>query len=205
MECCWIDRIMRSGSMAEIGANSRIDKFVVLGEDPVDSDKTLTIGDNAVIRSHSVIYRDVVIGNDLRTGHNVLIREGTRIGDNVLIGTGTVIDGHASIGSHVSIQSRAYIPTNTVIGDYVFIGPCAVLTNDKYPIRKDYELRGPTLSRGASIGANAVILPGVKIGEGAMVAAGACVTRDVPDWKLAIGFPARIADLPEDLRVQNAI
>ena len=80
-----------------------------------------------------------------------------------------------------------------------------MLTNDKYPIRKDYELRGPTLSKGASIGANAVILPGVKIGEGAIVAAGACVTRDVPDWKLAIGFPAEIKDLPDDLRTMNAI
>lgn len=191
--------------MVDIGANPHIGKFVVLGEDPADSDATLVVGDNAVIRSHSVIYRDVVIGNNLRTGHGVLIREGTRIGDNVLIGTGTVIDGHTSIGSHVSIQSRAYIPTNTVIEDYVFIGPCAVLTNDKYPIRKDYELRGPTISKGASIGANAVILPSVKIGEGAMVAAGACVTRDVPDWKLAIGFPAEIRDLPDDLRVMNAI
>jgi acetyltransferase-like isoleucine patch superfamily enzyme len=191
--------------MVDTGANPHIGKFVVLGEDPADSDATLVVGDNAVIRSHSVIYRNVVIGNNLRTGHGVLIREGTRIGDDVLIGTGTVIDGHTSIGSHVSIQSRAYIPTNTVIEDYVFIGPCAVLTNDKYPVRKDYELRGPTLSKGASIGANAVILPGVKIGEGAMVAAGACVTRDVPDWKLAIGFPAEVRDLPDDLKVMNAI
>ena len=191
--------------MVDTGANPRIGKFVVLGEDPADSNAALAIGNNAVIRSHSVIYRDVIIGNNLRTGHGVLIREGTRIGDDVLIGTGTVIDGHASIGSHVSIQSRAYIPTNTVIKDYVFIGPCAVLTNDKYPIRKDYELRGPILSRGASIGANAVILPGVKIGEGVMVAAGACVTKDVPDWTLAIGFPAEIRDLPEDLRAMNAI
>ncbi|MEA1908158.1 MAG: acyltransferase [Euryarchaeota archaeon] len=196
---------MRSVSMAEIGANPRIGKFVVLGEDPVDSNDMLVIGADAVIRSHSVIYRDVSIGNNLRTGHGVLIREGTTIGDNVLIGTGTVIDGHTSIGSHISIQSRVYIPTNTVIGDYVFVGPCAVLTNDKYPVRTDYELRGPTLSRGASIGANAIILPDVKVGAGAMVAAGACVTRDVPDWKLAIGCPARIKDLPEDMQVQNAI
>jgi len=191
--------------MVDAGANPHIEKFVVLGEYPADSDAMLVIGDNAVIRSHSVIYRDVVVGNDLRTGHGVLIRESTKIGDNVLVGTGTVIDGHTSIGSHVSIQSRAYIPTNTVIEDHVFIGPCAVLTNDKYPVRKDYELRGPTLSRGASIGANAIILPSVKIGEGAMVAAGACVTRDVPDWKLAIGFPAEVRDLPDDLKVMNAI
>jgi acetyltransferase-like isoleucine patch superfamily enzyme len=191
--------------MVDAGANPHIGKFVVLGEDPADSDIALVVGDNAVIRSHSVIYRDVVIGNNLRTGHGVLIRERTRIGDNVLVGTKTVIDGHTSIGSHVSIQSRAYIPTNTVIEDYVFIGPCAVLTNDKYPVRKDYELCGPTLLRGASIGANAVILPGVTIGKGAMVAAGACVTRDVPDWTLAIGFPAEVRDLPDDLRMMNAI
>ncbi|MEA3281637.1 MAG: DapH/DapD/GlmU-related protein [Euryarchaeota archaeon] len=196
---------MRSVSIVDTGANPHVEKFVVLGEDPADSDIALVVGDNAVIRSHSVIYRDVVIGNNLRTGHGVLIREGTRIGDDVLVGTGTVIDGHTSIGSHVSIQSRAYISTNTVIEDYVFIGPCAVLTNDKYPVRKDYELRGPTLSRGASIGANAVILPGVTIGKGAMVAAGACVPRDVPDWKLAIGFPAEVRDLPDDLRMMNAI
>lgn len=191
--------------MVDIGANPNIGKFVVLGEDPADSDATLVIGDNAVIRSHSVIYRSVVVGNNLRTGHGVLIRESTRIGDDVIVGTKTVIEGYTIIGSHVSIQSRVYIPTNTVIEDYVFIGPCAVLTNDKYPIRKDYELRGPTFSKGASIGANAVILPGVKIGEGAMVAAGACVTRDVPDWKLAIGSPAEIRDLPDDLKVMNAI
>ena len=188
-----------------IGAQARIGRFVVLGEDPAESNGTLAIGDNAVIRSHSVVYRDVTIGKNLRTGHGVLIREGTTIGDNVLIGTETIIDGQTSIGSHVSIQSRVYIPINTKIEDHVFIGPCAVLTNDKYPIRKVYELRGPVLHKGATIGANAVILPDIHIGEGAMVAAGACVTRDVPAWKLAIGCPAEIRDLPEDLKVLNVI
>lgn len=196
---------MASVVKINIGARPHIGGFVILGEDPADSNGTLVIGDNAVIRSHSVIYRDVTIGRNLRTGHGVLIREGTTIGDDVLIGTGTVIDGHASIGSRVSIQSRVYIPINTTIEDHVFIGPCAVLTNDKYPIRKSYELRGPVLRKGATIGAGAVILPDIHIGEGAMVAAGACVTRDVPAWKLAIGCPAEIRDLPEDLCVLNVI
>lgn len=167
--------------------------------------KGAVIGDNAIIRSNSVIYTDVEIGNNLRTGHNVLIREYTVIGDNVLIGTNTIIDGRTAIGNNVSIQGNVYIPLNVIIEDDVFIGPCAVLTNDKYPKRKKSDLKGPILRRGASIGANATLLPGVEIGEGAMVAAGALVTKDVPSWKLAIGIPARIADLPEELQIINRI
>lgn len=80
-----------------------------------------------------------------------------------------------------------------------------MLTNDKYPIRKKSDLKGPVLRQGASVGANATLLPGIEIGEGAMVAAGALVTKDVPPWKLAIGFPARINELPEELRTVNNI
>lgn len=167
--------------------------------------KGAIIGDNAVIRSNSTIYTDVITGKEFRTGHNVLIREKTVIGDNVLIGTNTIVDGHTTIGSNVSIQGNVYIPLNVTIEDNVFIGPCAVLANDKYPIRKKSDLKGPVLRRGASVGANATLLPGVEIGEGVMVAAGALVTRDVPAWKLAIGFPARFKDIPEELKTLNTI
>lgn len=163
------------------------------------------IGDNAVIRSNSTIYCDVSIGNNLRTGHNVMVREITTMGHNVLIGTNTVIDGNVVIGNSVSMQSNVYVPTNTVIEDNVFLGPCSVLANDKYPIRVKYDLKGPVLRKGASIGANATILPGVEIGEGAMVGAGAVVTKDVPAWTLAIGAPAKIVELPENLRTLNRI
>ncbi|MCE8423021.1 MAG: N-acetyltransferase [Candidatus Methanoperedens sp.] len=167
--------------------------------------KGAVIGDNSVIRSNTTIYSNVMAGNNLRTGHNVLIREETIIGEHVLIGTNTILDGHTVIGKHVSIQGNVYIPLNVIIEDNVFIGPCAVLTNDKYPIRTGSDLKGPVLRRGASVGANSTLLPGVEIGEGAMVAAGALVTRDVPPWKLAIGFPARFKELPEDLRTLNNI
>ena len=163
------------------------------------------IMDNAIIRPNSIIYCKVTIGNNLRTGHNILIRENTTIGDKVLIGTNTIIDGNTTIGSNVSIQGNVYIPTNTTIEDNVFIGPCAVLANDKYPIRKKHDLKGPVIRKGASIGANSTILPGIEIGEGAMVAAGALVTKDVPPWKLAIGTPVRVIDMPEDLKVLNMI
>ena len=163
------------------------------------------IGSNSIIRPNSVLFNKVETGDSFKTGHNVFIREKTTIGNNVLIGTNTIIDGNVSIGSNVSIQSNVYIPTNVIIEDNVFIGPCAVLTNDKYPIRKNYNLKGPILHTGVSVGANATILPAVEIGEGAMVAAGSLVTHDVPPWKLAIGFPAKIKDLPDDLKKLNNI
>jgi acetyltransferase-like isoleucine patch superfamily enzyme len=163
------------------------------------------IGDNATIRPGSVLYCDVVIGDGFNTGHNAIIREMTIIGNNVLIGTNVVVDGNTRIGSNVSVQSNAYIPTNTTIEDNVFLGPCSVLTNDKYPIRIKYDLKGPVLRKGSSIGANSTILPGVEIGEGAMVAAGSVVTKDVPPWKLAIGSPARAVEMPDMLRSFNRI
>jgi acetyltransferase-like isoleucine patch superfamily enzyme len=87
----------------------------------------------------------------------------------------------------------------------VFIAPCVVFTNDKYPIRKKCKLKGAMVGWGASIGANSTILPNIKIGEGAMVAAGAVVTKDVPPWRLAIGNPAMITDLPMGTRKPNRI
>ncbi|MDR2829456.1 MAG: acetyltransferase [Methanobrevibacter sp.] len=163
------------------------------------------IGKDHVIRSNSVIYNDVTIGDDFRTGHNVVIRENTNIGDDVLIGTNTIIEGNCVIGSNVSIQSNVYIPINSLIEDNVFIGPCVCFTNDRYPVRVDYDLKGPKIRKGASIGANSTFLSNMEIGEGAMVAAGAVVTRNVPPFYLAIGSPAKIKPLPRLLRVHNRI
>ncbi|WP_319507201.1 DapH/DapD/GlmU-related protein [uncultured Methanolobus sp.] len=161
------------------------------------------IGDNAFIRAGANIFSNVRAGNHFKTGHNAMIRENTTIGDNVLIGTNVIIDGTVTIGNNVSIQGNVYIPTHVTIEDKVFIGPCAVLANDKYPIRGEYHPEGPLIRKGASIGANATLVPGVEIGEGAMVAAGALVTKDVPAWKLAIGCPAKIVDLPSKLETLN--
>jgi acetyltransferase-like isoleucine patch superfamily enzyme len=156
-----------------------------------------TIGNNAVLRSGTIIYCDVIIGDNFQSGHNTLIREKTCIGDRTAIGTATVIDGNTRIGNDVSLQSMVYIPTDTTIGDHVFIGPNAVLTNDRYP--PSGCLKGPIIKTGAAIGANTTILPGVCIGEGAFVAAGSIVTRDVPDHMMAIGSPARIKELPKEM------
>lgn len=165
------------------------------------------IGKNAVIRPCCTFYSNVSIGDHLRTGHNVLVRENTVIGDRVLLGTNVVIDGETSIGSNVSIQSNVYIPLNTTIEDNVFLGPNAVLTNDKYPIREEKpNLVGAKIRKGASIGSNAVILPGVEVGEGAMVGSGSVVTSDVPPWTIVVGNPAKaLKTVPEEHRILNRI
>ena len=165
--------------------------------------KTPVLGKKFLLRSNTVIYNDVVIGDNFKTGHNVVIREQTKIGDNVLIGTNSVVEGECSIGNDISIQSNVYIPRNSVIEDNVFVGPCACFTNDRYPIRVEYKLKGPQIRKGASIGANTTFLSNIEVGEGAIVAAGAVVTRSVPPYYLAIGTPAKIKPLPMKLRVSN--
>ncbi|MDJ1434552.1 acyltransferase [Halostagnicola sp. A-GB9-2] len=168
-------------------------------------DEPTRIGKEATIREGSIVYGNVTIGDGFTTGHDVLVREGSTIGDNVLVGTKTVIDGQTTIGSDVSLQTGVYVPTETTIGDNVFVGPGVVMTNDEYPVRTEHELDGPTIERGASIGANATLLPGVTIGENAFVAAGALVTSDVPRDSLAVGSPARIETLPEPLEGANQL
>ncbi|SRR5581483_5152910 len=190
---------------AEWGANCVIQPGAIVGLKYTEGCRPVRLGDNAVIRALTVIYADVEAGDGFKTGHHVMIREMTRFGSKVIVGTGTVIDGTVAVGDRVKIEGLVYIPTHTTIGDDVFIGPKAVLTNDRYPLRlrSQYNPRGPILEDSVSIGGNATILPGVRIGEGALVAAGAVVVRDVPPWTLVKGNPGKVYDLPEKLRERN--
>jgi len=186
----------------QLGDGCEIQPDVTFG----DSEGTPpVIGHEATIRSGTVIYPDVRIGNRFQTGHTVLVREETTIGDDVTVGTNTVIDGRTTVGDDVSMQTGVYVPSETTIGDNVFLGPHAVLTNDPYPIRQDVDLIGPILEDGVSVGANATILPGVAIGKGSFVAAGAVVTDDVPPNTLAVGTPAVHRPLPDPLEGGNDI
>lgn len=200
-----VKSLFRGSDDVKIFKNTEIQENVTIGLKYKKGSNPPIIGKNALIRSNTVIYDDVEIGNDFKTGHGVVVREKTNIGDDVLIGTNSVIEGHCTFGSNIRIQSNVYIPIKTIIEDNVFIGPCVCLTNDKYPIRIDFDLKGPIIRKSASIGANSTFLSGVEIGEGAMIAAGAIVTHDVPPYYLAIGAPARIKPLPSHLRTLNKI
>lgn len=190
---------------ADIGNNCIIEDSVIIGlRYKPDCQKT-KIGNNAVIRVFTIIYADVEIGEDFKTGHGVIIRENTKIGTKIVIGSGTVMDGNVKIGNEVKIESQAYIPTYTRIGSYVFIGPNVVLTNDKYPqrMRDQYRPIGPSIEDSVTIGANSTILPGIRIGEGSFIAAGTVVTKDVPQWCLVKGVPGKFYPLPKKLKERN--
>ncbi len=190
---------------AELGKNCCVMGNVILGLKYKEGCEKVIVGDNATIRSNTIIYADVTIGDYFISGHTVMIRENTSIGNRVIVGTNTVIDGHVTIGNFVKIETNVYIPTHVTIGDNVFIGPAVVMTNDKYPqkMRDKYTPIGPTIKDGVSIGANATILPGVIIGKGSFIAAGSIVTKDVPEYSLAVGVPAKIKDLPKNLKELN--
>jgi acetyltransferase-like isoleucine patch superfamily enzyme len=188
-----------------LGAGAIVEDYCVLGVPPRgarDGELATSVGDGAVVRSHTVIYAGNVIGRNFQTGHKVNIRESNRIGDNVSVGTLSVIEHHVEIGDNVRIHTQAFIPEYSVLEEGCWIGPNVVLTNAKYPMSpgaKD-RLAGPVIRKGAKIGANATLLPGVVIGENALVGAGAVVAHDVPPGAVVAGNPARVirqvAELP---------
>ena len=146
---------------------------------------------NCTIRAGTIVYSEVSIGENCQTGHHVMIREKTTIGKNTLIGTNTVIDGNVIIGENVSIQTGVYIPLYSKIGNHVFMGPFSKLTNDKYMMRKKFELIGPTLEDFVSVGANSVILPGVILKKNSIIGAGSVVTKDAEENQVLVGNPAK--------------
>ncbi|MGA8856878.1 MAG: DapH/DapD/GlmU-related protein [Candidatus Bathyarchaeia archaeon] len=163
--------------------------------------KTTTLGDNCTLRAGTILYSDVRVADEVAFGHNVLVRENVTIGPQTKIGTNVVIDGSTRIGAKVSIQTGVYICTYSVVEDGVFLGPCCVFTNDKYVVQKPFKLIGPTVKKGASIGANALLFPGVTVGEGAVVGSQAMVNSDVPARTIFVGLPARkLRDVPDDWR-----
>ncbi len=135
-----------------------------------------------------------MIGNGTRIWQYVVIIEGAIIGEDCNICAHTLIENNVVIGDRVTVKSGVYLWDGTIIEDDVFIGPNATFTNDMYPRSKKYpnKYNGITVKRGASIGANATILPGVVIGENAMIGAGAVVIKEVPAKAVVVGNPAQI-------------
>jgi acetyltransferase-like isoleucine patch superfamily enzyme len=167
----------------------------------IKSKAPTVIGRDCVIRSGCTIYSAVSVGESAVFGHNVVLRENVVVGNKTKIGTNSVIDGKSSIGSNVSIQTGVYICTYSTVEDSVFLGPCCVFANDKYVAQKDVKLIGPTVKRGASVGANAILFPGVVVGEGAVVGSQAMVNENVPPRSIYAGLPAKkIRDVPADWR-----
>jgi acetyltransferase-like isoleucine patch superfamily enzyme len=176
-----------------LGAGCQIDPNVILGYPPgrhIEL-KPSRIGDNARIRSGSVIYASVEIGNGFQSGHGVVIREGNRIGNDCAIWNHTTVDYDCVLGDRVRIHCNVYVAQFTVIEDDVFLAPGVSLANDPHPLCTKC-MQGPTIKAGARVGVGAIILPHVIVGENALVGAGSVVTKDVPPRAVVAGCPAKV-------------
>lgn len=141
------------------------------------------------------------IGGGTTVWHLAQVREGATIGENCIVGRGAYVDAGVQVGDNAKIQNYALVYAPACLEDGVFIGPAVVLTNDVYPravnpdgTRKDgedWDANGVVIRQGASVGARAVVLAGVTMGRWSMAAAGAVVTKDVPDYGLVVGTPAK--------------
>lgn len=175
----------------EIGDNTVIESHCEIGRPaPSEEDRsTLVVGKNSVIRSHSVFYNGSTFGERLLTGHNVMVREKTIVGKNLHIGTLGDIEGHCHIGDYVRFHSNVHIGQKSKVGNFVWIFPYVVLTNDPHPPSDVME--GVTVEDYVAIATMSVVLPGVTIKTGALVGAHSSVTKDVEADSVVVGSPAR--------------
>lgn len=199
------------GDHVEIGPNSivlantileegvKVGANCVLGIKPggnnrMRGDKNAISG--LVIRKHTKvgnlvsIYANSIIGEGCFIADHASIRENVTVGKDTVIGRGAIVELNTKIGNACTIQTLSYVTGDTVLEDNVFIGPCVSMSNDKYMGAQPFSLKGPTIKKSAKIGNNATLLPGIMIGEHAVVGAGAVVTRDVPDYDTVAGVPA---------------
>jgi acetyltransferase-like isoleucine patch superfamily enzyme len=178
----------------------------VLGRIPISNQNTsravtktyqpLEIGAGSIIGCNAVLYTGSTLGRNVLVGDLASIREGARIGDSVIIGRGTMLLYDCTVGRYSRVQDQVHLVGNMMIEEHVFIGMGTVFTNDNDVFfsrfgLSDLNLQGPVVRRLAVIAAGVTVLAGIEIGEGAMVAAGAVVTRDVPPWTIVGGVPAR--------------
>jgi acetyltransferase-like isoleucine patch superfamily enzyme len=174
-----------------IGDNTIIESFCEIGyQTKLAQGLPLIIGKNSLIRSHSIFYEGSTFGDELITGHRVTIREKLKAGKNLQIGTLSDLQGDCVIGDYVRTHSNVHIGKHSSIGNYVWIFPYVVLTNDPHPPSE--VMLGVTIKDFAIIATMSVILPGITVNEHSLVGAHSLVNRDVPNGMVVGGNPAKV-------------
>ena len=209
-----IDDGAKIGSNVSIGPYSIVHKNVVIGDNTeigayceiglptkLANGRPLIIGKDAVIRSHSVFYEGSTFGTNLVTGHRVTVRELTTAGDGFQIGTLGDIQGHCEIGDYVKCHSNVHIGQHSTVGNYVWIFPYVVLTNDPHPPSE--VMAGVTIEDFAVIATMSVILPGVTVKKGALVGAHSSVNKDVAPDAVVAGSPAKFICGTEKIKLKD--
>lgn len=201
--------IVHAGTV--LGEGCRILEGAIVGKQPTLSPRSTSarpeplgpavLGAGTVVSAGAVVFAGARLGERVIVGDQALIRERVELGDDVVVGRGSVVENDTTVGAWVRIQADAYVTAYSVVEEHAFIAPCVVTTNDNLMglRRPGKVLQGPRIRRGARVGGGAVLLPGVEIGEQAVVGAGAVVTKDVPARHVVVGNPARfLRDVRED-------
>ena len=209
-----IDDGAKIGNNVSIGPYSIVHKNVVIGDNTeigayceiglptkLANGRPLIIGKDAVIRSHSVFYEGSTFGTNLVTGHRVTVRELTTAGDGFQIGTLGDIQGHCEIGDYVKCHSNVHIGQHSTVGNYVWIFPYVVLTNDPHPPSEVMAV--VTIEDFAVIATMSVILPGVTVKKGALVGAHSSVNKDVAPDAVVAGSPAKFICGTEKIKLKD--
>lgn len=202
------------GKNVKIGAFTTIHDNVVIGDDctiesycdigvknHLSNGDSLIIGNGSYIRSHSIFYEGSIFGDHLVTGHRVTVREKTKAGDNLQIGTLSDIQGHCEIGEYVRFHSNVHIGQKSKIGNFVWIFPYVVLTNDPHPPSET--LQGVTVEDYAVIATMSVILPGAIISNGCLVGAHSSVKGLTEPDMVYAGSPAKMICHTSEIKLQN--
>ncbi len=181
----------------EIGDDSTICNDSVIGEpleayyhDPGYNNPVTVIGAGSLVRSHAIIYAGCTIGPRFSSGHRVTIRENTSIGEHCSIGTLSDIQGKVKIGRYCRLHSNVHIAQGCSMGDFVFLYPFSVMTNDPFPPSTD--IKGGYIGNYSQVGVHAVVLSGIQVGENCLIGANSVVSRNVPDYSLAMGDPVKV-------------
>jgi len=190
------------GQVARIGKGTVIGAYCEIGTHAgVLPSSAVEIGTNSVIRSGSVIYQNSVFGEGLKTGHRVTLREGISAGAGLQVGTLSDIQGHCSIGQHVRLHSNVHVGQKSTIGDFVWIFPYVVLTNDPHPPSETME--GCVIEDFAVVATMSTVLPGQIVGRGALVGAMTLVKENVPEDMICVGVPGRIVGSTSKVRFKD--
>ena len=195
-------------SSAKIGKNVHIGPFTIVYDNVTIADnviieshceigvsnhlsggKSLFIGGDSHIRSHSIFYEGSTFEEKLVTGHRVTVRENTKAGKNLQIGTLSDIQGYCSFGSYVRLHSNVHIGQQSSIGDFVWIFPYSVLTNDPHP--PSNVMQGVTVDDFAVIATMSVILPGAHVSKGVLVGAHSSLKGSTEEDFVYAGSPAK--------------
>ena len=206
----YISKSARIGHNVKIGDNTVIYDNVVIGDntiicndcvigeplnsyysniDTYENPETI-IGNNSLIRSHTIVYAGNKMSDNFQCGHRVTIREYTVFGKNCSLGTLDDIQGYSEFGDYCRLHSNVHIGQKSKLGNFVFVYPYVIFTNDPTP-PSDICV-GPMVDDFSQIATGSILLPGVKIGKHCLVGAGSIVGKNVEDYQLVVGIPAKV-------------